>query len=128
MGHLHELEALKVARAATPVPNGHLPYLRDHFEVSGPHGDHACFVLDLKGISVHTLMRSNERTPFLRLHVAQKVTAHVIDALIYLHEAGLIHSGQTFQHFARLSYLTNALFLITRCPIPQNGHKRQPCH
>ena len=93
-GRLHELEALQAASAADPMPSsGHLPRLYDHFEITGPHGDHLCFIVAATSISIEEFRRSNVETKFLRLHVVQIIIAQVLDALMRLHAADVIHTG-----------------------------------
>ena len=96
-GRLHELEALQAASIADPMPSsGHLPRLYDHFEITGPYGDHLCFIVAATSISIEEFRRSNVETKFLRLHVVQIIIAQVLEALQRLHAVGIIHTGAVF--------------------------------
>jgi serine/threonine-protein kinase SRPK3 len=89
-GDLLELEAMQTVTAMkTPL----LPRLRDHFEIDGPHGRHLCLVLPVLSESVNTFRRSlpskSLDTPKVKFIVAQ-----VAKALVKLHAANIIHTGQ----------------------------------
>jgi serine/threonine-protein kinase SRPK3 len=89
-GHLLELEAMQTITAMkTPL----LPRLRDHFEIDGPHGRHLCLVLPVLGESVNTFRRSS---PSKSLDTAKVkiIVAQVVEALVKLHAANIVHTGQ----------------------------------
>lgn len=90
----HELEFLQIVtgdRILGGPPS--LPSLKNHFEITGPHGDHICFVVKLVGSSIDDF-RLSTPTKSLRLHVAQLVLYEVAEALRVLHAAGIIHTGE----------------------------------
>jgi hypothetical protein len=97
-GYLHELDTYRTlneyVKAEVPGPPlPFLPDLRDNFEISGPHGDHLCFVFVAQSTTV-TEFTCSTTSRSLRLHVVQLVLADVVSALEILHSAGLIHTGK----------------------------------
>jgi serine/threonine-protein kinase SRPK3 len=88
--HLLESEAMQTITAMeTPL----LPRLCDHFEIDGPHGRHLCLVLPVLSESVSTFRRLAPSklldTPKVKIIVAQ-----VVEALVKLHAANIVHTGQ----------------------------------
>ena len=88
--HLLELEAMQtITTMETPL----LPRLCDHFEIDGPHGRHLCLVLPVLSESVSTFRRLAPSklldTPKVKIIVAQ-----VVEALVKLHAANIVHTGQ----------------------------------
>jgi serine/threonine-protein kinase SRPK3 len=89
-GHLLELEAMQTITAMkTPL----LPRLHDHFEIDGPHGRHLCFVLPVLSESVSTFRRSSP-SKSLDTPKAKIIVAQVVEALVKLHAANIVHTGQ----------------------------------
>lgn len=91
-GRLHELATLEIV-ARTKPPTSHLPRLLDHFEISGPHGEHLCFVLDAQSTSIETFRRSLPNK-VLRPHVVQIIIIRVLNALAELHANNIVHTGE----------------------------------
>jgi serine/threonine-protein kinase SRPK3 len=88
--HLLELEAMQTITAMeTPL----LPRLCDHFEIDGPHGRHLCLILPVLSESVSTFRRLAPSklldTPKVKIIVAQ-----VVEALVKLHAANIVHTDQ----------------------------------
>jgi serine/threonine-protein kinase SRPK3 len=75
------------------IKSPRLPRLRDHFEIEGPHGQHLCLVLPVFGGSVSSFRRSAPlkllNTPKVKIIIVQ-----VVEALVKLHSANVIHAGQ----------------------------------
>jgi serine/threonine-protein kinase SRPK3 len=69
-----------------------LPYLFDHFETEGPHGHHLCLVEQVLSTDVSVFRRS---APSERLgsRTVKIIIAQVLEALVPLHAAGIIHTG-----------------------------------
>jgi len=107
-GQLHELENLQAISKELELPDStaHLPELIDHFETTGPHGDHLCFVLRIRSTDVSSFRRTAP-TRRLLLHDVQMVILHVLNALTVLHKLGLIHTGihYSFCSFQSLMFL-----------------------
>jgi serine/threonine-protein kinase SRPK3 len=75
------------------VKSPRLPRLRDHFEMKGPHGQHLCLVLPVFSESISSFRRSAPlkllNPPKVKILVVQ-----VAEALVKLHGANIIHTGQ----------------------------------
>lgn len=93
-GRLHELKNLQAISKELELTDSlpYLPELMDHFEITGPHGDHLCLVLHVHSTDVGSFMRTTP-THRLLLHDVQMVILHVLTALAILHKLGLIHTG-----------------------------------
>jgi hypothetical protein len=115
-GRLHELENLQAISELTDLPP-YLPELIDHFETTGPHGDHLCFILGLQSTDVGSF-RLAAPTRRLLLHDVQMVILYVLNALAILHKLGLIHTG-TYCSLCSFQSLT----ILLRCQA-----KRRPAH
>jgi len=64
-GRLHELPTLEaVAECAKTNPTAPLPVLLDHFDISGPHGDHLALVTSAYSTSVNHFRLSTPSKPF----------------------------------------------------------------
>ncbi|KAH0826201.1 hypothetical protein J3R83DRAFT_5637 [Lanmaoa asiatica] len=70
-----------------------LPYLVDHFETGGPHGQHLCLVLPVLSTDVGRFRRSAP-SKRLRCSTVKIIVAQVLEALVTLHAAHIIHTGQ----------------------------------
>jgi serine/threonine-protein kinase SRPK3 len=105
-GRLQELEALQAISKELTDLGSCLPELVDHFEITGPHGDHLCFVLKLRSTDVSSFRRTSP-TRALLLHDVQMVILHVLNALAILHKLGFIHTGlsQSLLSFQSLTLL-----------------------
>jgi serine/threonine-protein kinase SRPK3 len=93
-GHYQELQALQAISEAVKSTNAlHcLPELVDHFETTGPHGDHLCFVLRLRSTDVSSFRRSAPSRTLL-LRDVKKVVLHTVYALDIIHKLGMIHTN-----------------------------------
>ncbi|KAF9514858.1 hypothetical protein BS47DRAFT_1328632 [Hydnum rufescens UP504] len=89
-GYRHELELLDSIKA---VGSDFLPRLHDDFELSGPHGQHLCLVMDLLGTSVQAL-RVSTPTQTLAVHSVKTIIAFVLEGLVELHDKGIVHTGE----------------------------------
>jgi len=67
--------------------------LEDQFEIDGPHGRHLRLVLPVLSETVGDFRRS---APLKSLHTTKvkNIVAEVVEALIELHGANIIHAGQ----------------------------------
>lgn len=89
-GRLSELEVLK---AIGPVDrNDVLPFLINHFEELGPHGQHLCFVVPPLSTDLASFRRSAPRKR-LPLHTVKIILLCVLQALERLHGLNIIHTG-----------------------------------
>jgi serine/threonine-protein kinase SRPK3 len=93
-GDLQELTTLEAIAKAVKSKHGspYVPELVDQFSMTGPHGDHQCFVLRLRSTDVSTFRRTAPSHTLL-LHDVKMVILHALYALIVVHELGLIHTG-----------------------------------
>lgn len=93
-GHLQELKTLQAIAKEVEEQNESpfVPELVDHFETTGPHGDHSCFVLQLRSTDVTSFRRSAPSGRLL-LHDVKMVVLHALYALKIIHNLGLIHTG-----------------------------------
>ncbi|KAK7045345.1 hypothetical protein VNI00_007594 [Paramarasmius palmivorus] len=101
------LVSLKVIRAdlsfsSAQIPELTLPELNlgvaiqgieDHFVENGPNGLHVCIVSKLAGPSVRDVLESGGRA--LKGDRARNVAKQVVDALVVMHDAGLVHGDLT---------------------------------
>jgi len=89
-GHLFELEIMTAVRDLGR--RSALPYLFDHFEIEDRHGRHLCLVGSVLSTDVSAFRRS---TPLERLgfRTVKIIIAQVLEALVTLHAAGIIHTG-----------------------------------
>ena len=75
------------------IKSPRLPQLRDHFEIEGPHGRHLCLILPVFSESVSSFRRSAPlkllNSPKVKIIIVQ-----VVEALVKLHSANVIHTGQ----------------------------------
>ena len=92
-GALHEVAILQVIRREHERTIRQLPVLRDHFEVSGPRGDHLCLVCDSRSTTLDSFRRSVPSNT-LRPHLVQLVASQTTELLCELHEAHIIHAGE----------------------------------
>jgi serine/threonine-protein kinase SRPK3 len=93
-GRLQELEILQaiseVLQSTDSPP--YLPELVDHFETTSPHGNHLCFVLQLRSTDVGSFRRTSP-TRTLPLHDVKMVVLSTLNALGIIHKLGMIHTG-----------------------------------
>ncbi|KAF9514809.1 hypothetical protein BS47DRAFT_1328588 [Hydnum rufescens UP504] len=87
-GHRHELELLDSIKDAR---FSYLARLHDDFELSGPHGQHLCLVMNLLGTSVQTL-RMSTPTQTLAVHSVKTIIALLLEGLTELHNLGIVHT------------------------------------
>ena len=90
-GYLLELEMMKTIAKLTN--SFRLPYLLDHFETEGPYGQHLCLVQRVLSSDVGSFRLS---APHKRLGfpIVKIIVAQVVEALVTLHAARIIHTGQ----------------------------------
>jgi serine/threonine-protein kinase SRPK3 len=104
---MHELEfllAIKDARFS------YLARLHDHFELTGPHGQHLCLVMNVLGPSVQTI-RMSAPTRTLAVHSVKTIVALLLEGLTELHQLGIVHTGETlFFHCCLRSSLCSQYF------------------
>ena len=74
----------------------HLTRLYDHFEIDGPHGRHLCLVLPVLSETVSSFRRSAP-SKLLDPPKVKIIIAEVVQALVQLHAADIIHTGQCFK-------------------------------
>lgn len=98
-GRLQELKTLQdiaaLLKSSNPAP--FLPELVDHFETTGPHGDHLCFVLRLRSTDASSFRRTAPSRRLL-LHDVKMIILHALYALKTIHGLGLIHTGISQYH------------------------------
>jgi serine/threonine-protein kinase SRPK3 len=94
-GLLHELEVLQAVSQVYPPPDP-LPRLRDHFYTAGPHGEHLCLVHDGLSTDVHAFRLTSPKQN-VALHIVQRITSDVVDALAILHAKNVVHTGVSTQ-------------------------------
>ncbi|THH11300.1 hypothetical protein EW146_g8092 [Bondarzewia mesenterica] len=88
-GRLNELGILE---AVSPVDrNDNLPFLIDHFEELGPHGQHLCFVVPPLTTDLDSFRESAPRKR-LPLHTVKITLLCVLLALERLHRINIIHT------------------------------------
>lgn len=90
-GLLLELEFFKAIKGVKGSHN--LPYLIDHFKLKGPHGPHLCLVQSVLSTDLGCFRRS---APLERLgfSIVKIVIVQVLEALVTLHAAQIIHTGK----------------------------------
>lgn len=95
-----------------------LPDLLDHFDTEGPYGQHLCLVLPVLSTDISRFRRS---TPSKKLGfpTVKIIVAQVLEALVALHDAQIIHTGHRAYSFCRAT--TVLIRLITRVDLkPDN--------
>lgn len=70
----------------------HIPQLLHSFVHQVPNGGHLCLVLEPLGLSVFDVYMSFPLS--LPLIVVQRIAKHVLLGLQYIHDCGVIHTGQ----------------------------------
>ena len=91
---LDEIKLLERIATANPSHPGrqHIVSLLDHFEHTGPNGDHICLVFEALGESVLSTIKRYEYRG-LPVHIVKQITKQVLLGLDYLHrECGVIHT------------------------------------
>jgi len=90
-GLLLELEIMKAITGLKRTPA--LPYLIDHFETDRPHGQHLCMVQPVLSTDISRFRCSapSKRLGFLMVKI---IIAHVLQALVALHDARISHTGK----------------------------------
>ena len=94
-GGWDELGMLKVIQEKDPQSLGyrHICQLLDNFTHQGPNGNHICLVLEAMSFSVLDVYDALPGA--MPLPLLKRVCKHVLRALQYLHECGIIHTGNT---------------------------------
>lgn len=92
---LHFLQRLgQVGKFSHP----NIAMIEDSFTISGPNGQHQCFVSPVLGLSLYSIS-IKKLTPSQRHHICQQLAS----AVAFLHSHGICHGGKT-------------LYLSIRCP------------
>jgi serine/threonine-protein kinase SRPK3 len=86
-GLLLEHEIMKAVTGLKPPP---LPYLFDHFETDGLHGQHLCIVQPVLSTDI-SRFRCSAPLKRLGFPVIKIIIAQVLQALVTLHAACIIH-------------------------------------
>ncbi|KAF8474217.1 kinase-like domain-containing protein, partial [Kalaharituber pfeilii] len=77
------------------------PTLLDEFTIHGPNGEHLCLVTEVLGPSLDVVQDCCEQE-MLPVEVAKKVVVQLIQAIIELHNCGIVHGGiSTFPLLSR---------------------------
>ena len=90
---LSELATLQALRLVHDRSFLQLPFLRDHFDVSGPRGDHLCLVFTAETTTVDGFRRSLP-SRVLRPHLVQLIATAMIESLLQLHQEQIIHASK----------------------------------
>lgn len=109
-GRLLELDIMQTITSSAKTPT--LPRLRHHFEMEGPHGRHLCLVLPILSESVRSF-RLSVPSKLLEPPMVKIIVVQVVEALVQLHAANIIHTGQA-HHGIRPN---NAGVLVTIHPL-----------
>ncbi|TFY74035.1 hypothetical protein EWM64_g9976 [Hericium alpestre] len=116
-GELQEREFLKKIAACENTES--LPVLRDDFVLSGPRGDHLCFVMDFLSTDVSSLRRQSP-TRALPVHLQ----LHELD-IVHLDINGdnVLFGGVNDDARARLGHLAQrALSIVLPPPLAMASH------
>lgn len=70
----------------------YFPSLLHHFTINGPNGSHLCLVTTVAGPSIRDLSNSGRRLPS---RGARKAAHQLTQALLYLHNLGICHGGNS---------------------------------
>lgn len=84
--HLKSVDAEHPGRA-------HLRVALDDFQIEGPHGSHQCLVFPALGMSL-TKLRDLFDERALEKTRLQKFLLVIVTALDFMHQAGVVHTGQ----------------------------------
>lgn len=85
-----ELKILRLKDLDFKQPGGDkIVILKDHFWISGPNGNHLCFVLPLLGPQVHTIWYR----PYDPGNLARKIALQMVQGMAFLHNNGICHGG-----------------------------------
>jgi serine/threonine protein kinase len=71
-------------------PQSFFPALLDEFTLDGPNGTHLCLVTEPLGLNLSTTLEQVKQLP---LAVARQVAVQMIQAIVQLHEKGVVHGG-----------------------------------
>ncbi|KIM78168.1 hypothetical protein PILCRDRAFT_90740 [Piloderma croceum F 1598] len=94
LNHAGQLDELRALKAVAPVDrNDNLPFLIDHFEELGPHGQHLCFVVPPLSSDLGSFRQAAPKKR-LPLHIVKMTLLCVLQALERLHRIGIIHTGE----------------------------------
>lgn len=128
-GRLRELKTLQDIAALLKSSNQapFLPELVDHFEMTGPHGDHLCFVLRLRSTDASSFRRTAPSRTLL-LHDVKMIVLHALYALKMIHGLGLIHTGIS-QYHAPYKIIVNLIAQMSSPAICCSSQvSRRPSH
>ncbi|GBE83460.1 hypothetical protein SCP_0505090 [Sparassis crispa] len=88
-GESQELQFLKKIAECEDIDG--LPVLRDDFVISGPRGDHMCFIMDLLSTNVSSL-RLQSPTKSLPSYLVKNIISLTLQGLMQLHSLDIIHT------------------------------------
>ncbi|KDR77477.1 hypothetical protein GALMADRAFT_65792 [Galerina marginata CBS 339.88] len=100
-GLLLELEILKAIKELKGIHK--LPRLLDDFEIDGPHGKHLCLVTPVLSTDVSSFRRSAP-SKRLGLQAVKIIVVQVVESLVSLHAAQIIHTGRWVNQFRPVSF------------------------
>jgi serine/threonine-protein kinase SRPK3 len=90
-GLLLELEILRSIKQLTGIHK--LPHLFSDFEIAGPHGQHLCLVMSVLSTDISSFRRSAPSKQ-LGLQTVKIIVVQVVESLVSLQAAHIIHTGQ----------------------------------
>ncbi|RFU35315.1 hypothetical protein B7463_g1024, partial [Scytalidium lignicola] len=97
--------------------NKHIVQILDHFIHQGPNGDHQCLVFELLGPSVNMISEDYRATgERLATNTIIRMSRQLLEAISFMHEAGLAHGGLV----TRRPY--DLLFLFLSTPFMSLGN------
>lgn len=90
---LYVLRALRDRGDPNHPGQKHVLHLLDSFYVRGPNGRHICLVLNVLGSSVHSIADTSQNCR-LDGNLAHSLSRQLLQAVDYLHSAGVAHGGE----------------------------------
>ena len=91
-----ECGIMKLLQETNPQSSGwnHVSQLSDSFTHIGPNGEHMCLVMEPLRLGMGSIYRAFDGP--MPLPLVKRIAKQTLQALKYVHECGIIHTGMLF--------------------------------